>query len=760
MKQRAHIIIHGAVQGVGFRPFVYRLAGELGVRGWILNSAGGVRIEAEAEPETLATFLSRLDTDRPAHSWIQAMEHSFLDPAGYTSFEILHSRDDGVPSAVVLPDLATCPECLAELFTPADRRYRYPFVNCTHCGPRYSIVHRLPYDRPHTTMRGFRMCAECQGEYDTPSDRRFHAQPNACPICGPHVELWDRAGRKVAEHDHAIREAVEMLRDGRVLATKGIGGFHLMVDAGNEPAVAVLRARKRRAEKPFAVMVQDMDEARRLCRLDAVEERILQSSQAPIVLARRAGGRNEVAPGVAPRNPFLGIMLPSTPLHHIMMRDLGRAIVATSGNLSDEPLCIDEREAVDRLGEIADAFLIHNRPIVRHVDDSIVRVMLGREMVLRRARGFAPLPVLLPRETEDMLAVGAHLKNTVAVARGRSVFISQHLGDLDTPQSVEAFHSELKSLQALYAVTPTRIVSDLHPDYLSTTYAHTTGLPVVGVQHHYAHVASCMAENQLDGRVLGVSWDGTGYGPDGTVWGGEFLLTDDRGWSRVATFRTFRLPGGEAAVREPRRAALGLLVELEGLAALNRTDLPCIASFAPGERRVLAQMVQRGFQSPVTSSAGRLFDAVSALLGICLQSTFEGQGAMELEFVLGSTAPGARYPFLIVPGKGDARPSTVDWGPMILEILGDLRRGVPVPEISGRFHNTMAEIITETARRTGEQRVVLSGGCFQNAYLSERTIRDLRAAGFAPYWHQRVPPNDGGIALGQIFAAVRAQHKD
>lgn len=760
MKQRAHIIIHGAVQGVGFRPFVYRLAGQLGVRGWILNSAGGVRIEAEADPEPLASFLSRLDTDRPAHSWIQTMEHTFLDPAGYTTFEILHSSDEGVPTAVVLPDLATCPDCLTELFTPTDRRYRYPFINCTHCGPRFSIVQRLPYDRPHTTMRGFRMCGECQREYDTPADRRFHAQPNACPVCGPHVELWDRAGQKLAEHDRAIRQAVSLLAEGRIIAAKGIGGFHLMVDAGNEAAVAELRARKRRAEKPFAVMVRDIEEARRLCRIGDVEERVLLSPPAPILLARRAENGRDIAPGVAPRNPYLGIMLPSAPLHHLIMGDLGRAIVATSGNLSDEPLCIDEREALERLGDIADAFLIHNRPILRHVDDAVVRVMLGREMVLRRARGFAPLPILLPTPAPDMLAVGAHLKNTVAVSRGRSVFISQHLGDLDTAESVQAFHAESKSLLDLYAVAPTRIVSDLHPDYLSTTHARTMGPPVVEVQHHYAHIAACMAENQLDGRVLGVSWDGTGYGPDGTVWGGEFLLTDDRAWTRAATFRTFRLPGGEAAVREPRRTALGVMWELEGYAALRRDDLPCIASFTADERRLLIQMLGRGLQSPATSSAGRLFDAVSALLSICLRSTFEGQGAMELEFALGGTTTDNGYPYEVLPATEDSKPHTIDWGPMIREILADMQLRVPVSEISGRFHNTMAQIIVDLAQRIGEERVVLSGGCFQNAYLTERTITRLRAEGFVPYWHQRVPPNDGGISLGQIFAAVRAERQD
>jgi hydrogenase maturation protein HypF len=562
-----------------------------------------------------------------------------------------------------------------------------------------------------------------------------------------------------SEHDQAIREAVELLRNGRLLATKGVGGFHLMADAGNENAVAALRARKQRAEKPFAVMVRDLDDARRLCRLDLLEERSLSSPQAPIVLARRRDGQPEIAPGVAPRNPYLGVMLPSTPLHHLLLRDLGRPIVATSGNLSDEPLCIDEREAVERLGGIADAFLVHNRPILRHVDDSIVRVILGREMVLRRARGFAPLPVMLPVETPDLLAVGAHLKNTVAVARKRSVFVSQHLGDLDTRESVEAFRAEVRNLQDLYAVAPVRIVSDLHPDYLSTSHARSMGPPVVEVQHHYAHVAACMADNQIDGRVLGVSWDGTGYGPDGTVWGGEFLLTDDRGWTRVASLRPFRLPGGDAAVREPRRTALGLLMEMEGRAALARTDLPCVASFNPEESRVLAQMIERGLHSPRTSSAGRLFDAVSALLGICLRSTFEGQGAMELEFALGSTAVDARYPFVIETSPDPAAPDTVDWGPAVRSLLADIRGGVPVPEISGRFHNTLADVIVAVALRTGERRVVLSGGCFQNAYLTERTVTRLRSEGFTPYWHQRVPPNDGGISLGQIFAAVRAERR-
>jgi hydrogenase maturation protein HypF len=755
VNQRAHIIIHGAVQGVGFRPFVYRLAGELGVRGWIVNSPGGVSIEAEAGPDVLPSFLARLETDRPPHSWIESMEHSFLDPTGSTTFEIRESRVDGIPSAVVLPDLAPCPECLAELFAPADRRFRYPFINCTRCGPRYSIVHRLPYDRPNTAMRDFRMCPRCQEEYDTPADRRFHAQPNACPECGPHVELWDRGGRSIVDRDRAIREAAALLQDGRILATKGLGGFHLMVDAASEPAVALLRARKNRAEKPFALMLPDVEEARRHCCIGELEERALRSSQAPILLARRKAGDTGIAPGVAPRNPYLGIMLPSTPLHHILMRDFGRAIVATSGNLSDEPLCTDEREALERLGGIADAFLVHDRHIVRHVDDSIVRFLLGREMVLRRARGFAPLPVQLLRDVPDMLAVGAHLKNTVAVARRRSVFISQHLGDLDTARSAGAFLAETRNLQELYAAAPALIVSDLHPDYLSTAYARASGLPVMGIQHHYAHVASCMAENQLEGPLLGVSWDGTGYGPDGTVWGGEFLRVTDGGWTRAARLRPFRLPGGEAAVREPRRSAIGLLAELEGPAVFERTDIPCLADFTTEQRRNLRRMIDRGIQSPLTSSAGRLFDGVAALLGICLRSTFEGQAAMELEFALGSPGTDRRYSIDILTGDAPL-PDTVDWGPMLRELLADLRLCVPVQEIAGRFHNAMAEAIVAVARRSGERRIVLSGGCFQNAYLTERTVSRLREEGFVPYWHQRVPPNDGGISLGQIFAAARA----
>ncbi len=768
MNQRVHIAVRGAVQGVGFRPFVYRLARETGLTGWVLNSPQGVFIEAEGAKSRLDEFVLRIEKERPPRSFIQSLEYSFLDPLGYSGFEIRESDISGACTTLVLPDIATCPDCIREIFDPQDRRYRYPFTNCTHCGPRFTIIHVLPYDRVNTSMKSFMMCEDCRREYEDPLNRRFHAQPNACPRCGPQLELWDERGGVIATADAALCEAADAIRAGKIVAIKGLGGFHLAVDARNDLTVTRLRERKRREEKPFALMAPSLEEIKALCEVSDFEERLLLAPEAPIVLLRRNSGsaNRAVSPAIAPRNPYLGIMLPYTPVHHLFMRELSFFIVATSANLSDEPICTDEAEAVDRLRGIADFFLIHNRPIVRHADDSVARIMCGRELVLRRARGYAPLPVRLKQDAPPLLAVGGQLKNSVAITVGPQVFVSQHIGDLETEAAFRAFQDTIESLQRLYGVTPERYLCDLHPEYLSTQYARERAPSPDAIQHHFAHVASCMAENELDGKVLGIAWDGTGYGLDGTIWGGEFLLTDGATFRRVASLRPFRLPGGERAIREPRRTALGVLFEIFRDKLFELDNVVCLSDFTTAELALLKQMLKKRVNSPYTSSAGRLFDAVSALVGLCQRTRFEGQAAMELEFAADKASTNERYPFLFSVGKneGDHDPALViDWEPMIRAVLSDVATDSVRSTIAAKFHNTLAELIVETAARVGEQRVVLSGGCFQNRYLSERVISRLEAEGFHPYWHQRVPPNDGGIALGQIFAwlqAHRQKHRD
>jgi len=768
MTQRIQIAIRGAVQGVGFRPFIYRLATGMGLFGWVLNSSRGVFIEAEGSPDQLNAFLLRIEKEKPPRSFIQSLESSFRDAVGFDRFEIRESDRAGEPTALVLPDIAVCPDCLTDVYDPSNRRHLYPFTNCTNCGPRFSIIESLPYDRAHTTMKRFEMCGSCRREYENPLDRRFHAQPNACPSCGPRLELWDESGECLYESHDALTGAAAAIRAGQIVAVKGLGGFHLMADAGNEAAVVRLRERKHREEKPFALMVPSAESVRFEVRISDLEARLLRSPEAPIVLLDRRSGAAEfmsrIAPSVAPGNPTLGLMLPYTPMHHILLRELGRPVVATSGNGANEPICIDEYEAVRRLRGIADLFLVHNRTILRPLDDSVARVMLGREQVLRRARGFAPLPVHFGEPgsgdpdpaVPSILAVGAHLKNTVALTAGRNIFISQHIGDLETAEAFEAFRKVVDDYRALYRLQPGPIACDLHPDYFSTRYARDQGMPLIRVQHHYAHVASCMAENELEDPVLGVSWDGTGYGPDGTIWGGEFLLTDGAGYRRVGSFRTFRLPGGELAVKEPRRSAAGLLYEILGSRFLDRADLPPIRSFSSSERTVIRQMLSGELNSPATSSVGRLFDAVASILGLRQRTGFEGQAAMELEFAIRTDRTDEAYPYQISDLNVQMDGCLIlDWEPLIRGLLEDLGRGGSVGMISARFHNTLAQCIVEVARRVGEERVVLTGGCFQNRYLTEKSVERLRAAGFRPYWHQRIPPNDGGIALGQASVALR-----
>jgi hydrogenase maturation protein HypF len=796
---RLKIGVRGAVQGVGFRPFIYRLATELGLAGWVNNSAQGVFIEVEGSRAQLESFLLRMEAEKPPHSFITSLEPAWLDPVGYDEFEIRASEEGGAKTALVLPDIATCPACLREVFDPGNRRFRYPFTNCTHCGPRFSIIEALPYDRPHTSMKRFTMCPQCQAEYNDPRDRRFHAQPNACPACGPHLELWrpggcarDRATDfrqnsqpRSAERSHeALLGAANAIRGGQIVAVKGLGGFHLMVQASDEDAVRRLRELKHREEKPFALMLPSLEHVRRVCEVSDLEARLLQSAEAPIVLLRRQPA-SVIAESVAPGNPYLGVMLPYTPLHHLLLRELACPVVATSGNLSDEPICTDERDALERLHGIADVFLVHNRPIVRHVDDSIVRVMLGRELVLRRARGYAPLPVSLaavsipaPRppnsepgtrnpklaDAPPVLAVGAHLKNTIALAVDGQAFVSQHIGDLETPESYAAFQRVIADFQSLYGATPAAVAADLHPDYLSTKFARATGLPLVAVQHHYAHVLACMAENELAPPVLGVSWDGTGYGLDGTIWGGEFLRITSEGFERVAHLRPFRLPGGEKAVREPKRIALGLLHEVFGDEVFAMKHLWPVRACSTAELAIIQQMLSRGLNSPRTSSAGRLFDAVASLCGLRQATRFEGQAAMELEFAAQAcdSAPPCLFDFRplagATPQAAAGRPPDaflVDWEPMLRDLLEDLAQGAPAQHVAARFHHALAGMIVAVARRVGSLRLVLTGGCFQNQLLTEAVVCRAEAAGLRAYWHQRVPPNDGGIALGQIVEARR-----
>ena len=791
-KSRLKIAVRGAVQGVGFRPFVFRLAEELKLAGWVNNSPQGVFIEVEGGRSALEKFLSRIEPEKPPRSSVQSLESSWLDPAGYVKFEIRESESSGDKSAVDMPDIATCPDCLRDIFDPQNRRFRYPFTNCTNCGPRFSLIESLPYDRANTAMRQFSMCPACQAEYDDPHDRRFHAQPNACPVCGPQLEFWDATGIILCAKDAALKAAIKALREGKIVAVKGVGGFHLLADARNETAVQLLRERKHREEKPFALMVPTLAGVKTVCEVSPLETRLLLSPEAPIVLLRRrpspiSNPKFQIPENIAPGNPNLGVLLPSNPLHHLLMAELGFPVIATSGNLSDEPLCTDEREALERLRGIADAFLVHNRPVVRHMDDSIVRVMLGREMVLRRARGYAPLPISIggtsstsPHNQElvppkIVLAVGEHLKNSVALAVGENVFISQHIGDLETEPANEAFRRVAADLPRLYAAPPQIIAADLHPDYLSTKFAlehrapsrHDStnngnqpaetvlGAPqVIQVQHHIAHVLSCIAENDVPLPALGVAWDGTGYGPDGTIWGGEFFLVTETEVRRVAHLRPFRLPGGDRAVKEPRRVALGLLFELYGESAFEMEHLAPLRAIPPVEMMTLRGMLQRRFNSPLTTSMGRLFDAVASLTNLRQHIRFEGQAAMELEFAAEGTQTEEHYPLPLVTRSS---PFILDWAMLALSVLADATGGANMAEISAKFHNALAESVVAVARKIGENRVVLSGGCFQNRYLTERTVNRLRAEKFLPYWHQRVPPNDGGIALGQVVGVRRAQ---
>ncbi|MDB9314569.1 carbamoyltransferase HypF [Spirulina sp. CS-785/01] len=752
---RLSIKIRGIVQGVGFRPFIYNLATELNLTGWVNNSSQGVFIEAEGEQTTLDTFITRIQQENPPHSRIQTLETHWLSPVGYETFNIRESTT-GEKTTLVLPDLATCSDCLAELFAPNNRRYHYPFINCTHCGPRYSIIKALPYDRPQTTMAHFTLCEQCQQEYENPRNRRFHAQPNACKQCGPQLQFWETTGEVTETQYGALLKTVAELREGKILAVKGLGGFHLMVMAENEEAVKQLRQRKQRPDKPFAVMYPSLEAVKADCLVSEGEAALLESAEAPIVLLRK----QRDIPGVAPQNPNLGVMLPYTPLHHLLMAELAVPVVATSGNFTNEPICIEEQEALTRLQGIADGFLVHNRPIVRPVDDSIVRVMGGKPALMRRARGYAPLPLSGANngQSEAILAVGAHLKNTVAFATPASpdsrIFLSQHIGDLETPQAFAAFEETIESFGQLYELHPEVIACDAHPDYLSTQYAKQLGGKIIPVQHHLAHVYGSLGEHHLlDKTVLGVAWDGTGYGLDGTVWGGEFLRVSGASWERVAHLRRFPLVGGDRASKEPRRSALGLLYARFGEELWEKAALqPFLNPFTPQELSLLRQSLQRNINTVLTSSVGRAFDGIASLLNLCQRSSFEGQAAMALEFVIEGGVVD-RYPVEIT----ETTPLEIDWNPWLAGILGDIAQGIPSGVIAAKFHNSLIDSIAAIAQKIEIDTLILTGGCFQNQYLTETTIQTLKQQGITPYWNTQTPPNDGSIALGQaIYAQLKS----
>lgn len=752
MSRRLRLHLCGAVQGVGFRPFVFRLAQEMNLKGWVINDARGVTIEAEGDH--LELFASRVRTEKPEAAIIVEETVLWLEPAGFSDFVIRSSDETGAPQAAILPDLATCSECLREVRDPSNRRWGYPFTNCTRCGPRFTILKALPYDRPNTTMHRFAMCPACAAEYADPADRRFHAQPNACPVCGPSAALWDAKGRPIALGPDAVVQAGKALKQGAIVAVKGLGGFVLMTDARDAATVTRLRTRKKRPHRPLALMVRDLPLARQVCVISKNEEHLLTSPAAPIVLMRKLPGA-PVAAEVAPGNPDLGLMLPSTPLHHLVLEDIDFPVVATSGNLSEEPICTAENEAYRRLQGIADFFLVHDRPIHRHCDDSVVRVMEGDLQILRRARGYAPLPVVVDEPIPPILAAGAHLKNTIALGTGRSVFISQHIGDLDNPQALAAFEQVIGDFLRLYDINPVAVAHDLHPDYTSTHWARTfSGARPLAVQHHHAHLAACLAENGARGPALGITWDGTGLGTDGTIWGGEFLLGSAEGCQRVASLRPFGLPGGDAAAEEPRRAALALLWGTYGAEGLGMEDLDPVRAFPEKERRIIARMLEQGINCPQTTSAGRLFDGVAGLAGLRQKISYEAQAAMELECAASPAETGV-YPFPSVENPEQPGPTwTLDWRPLVEAVVTDRRRGVGVEVVAARFHNALVEGIAAVAHRVGEPTVVLSGGCFLNRKLTVRTAVRLREDGFRVLMHHQTPPGDGCISLGQVAVAA------
>ena len=761
---RKQIRVRGIVQGVGFRPFVYNLACELGLTGYVFNSSAGVTVEIEGAGEGIQKFLDALQRRPPPLALIKEVSVVELNPLGDDDFVIQESQTEAGEFVLVSPDMATCDECWHDFGDPKNRRFGYPFTNCTNCGPRYTIIQDIPYDRPMTTMSSFRMCELCQAEYEDPTNRRFHAQPNACPVCGPALAIAASGSAFPEDVDYnpagsaaIIGKARELLRAGKIVAVKGLGGFLLACDAQNDASVRLLRARKRRSDKPFALMARDLAAIESFCVVSDTERAALLSPRRPIVVLRRRPDAT-TSPAVAPGNNTIGVMLPYTPLHYLLFSDSPddppqfTALVMTSGNLSEEPIVTSNQEAWERLQPIADWFVFHNRDIYMRTDDSVVRTLEGRERVLRRSRGYVPHPVDLGVPLGEILACGAELKNTFCLTKGNYAILSQHIGDLENYETLVFFEETLANLKKLFRVEPRAVAYDLHPNYMSSRFALKMPLEQkIGVQHHHAHIASCMAENHLSGKVIGVAFDGTGYGTDAKIWGGEFLVADFAGFERRAHLRYVPMVGGDAAVRQPWRMALSYLRDTFGARPLP-SGIRFLENIPEKQVGLVDAMLLRGINSVDTSSCGRLFDAVASLVDLRQEVNFEGQAAIELEMIAQANLQ-QRYPFLV----SDGEPAQVDMRPLIENIVEDLARSKPAGYIAAFFHNTVAATIVEVCRsiRKSDQlkRVCLSGGTFQNMYLLRRAVEGLQRNGFEVYLHALVPPNDGGISLGQAVIA-------
>ncbi len=744
MRLKLHIA--GLVQGVGFRPFVFRLAQGMKLNGYVLNDMTGVLIEVEGEKQKLNEFLLSLEKEKPEISKIYSLQHSFLEETGFDTFEIRESDGQGEKRASVLPDIAVCEECTKEILDPRDRRFMYLFTNCTNCGPRFTIINDLPYDRKRTSMKSFNMCTACAEEYNLPSDRRFHAEPNACDMCGPLVSLYDSGGKLLCAKDDALEKALNYIRKGKILAIKGLGGYHLVCDATDEEAVAALRSRKQREEKPMAVMFPDLDMIKKETYINELEERALTSIEKPIVIVKKKEDTS-LAPVVSPENSTVGVFLPYTPLHQIILRKLKKPIIATSANLTDEPIVKDEKDAFKRLQGIADYFLIHNRGIVRRCDDSVVAVASGRQVPIRRSRGFAPLPVIIPfKLKKTVLALGPNMNNTIALGIENRVYVSQHIGDLDTPLATEFYEETIHDFLRLFDIDPEVVVADLHPGYYSTKFGEQHFKErLVKKQHHFAHILSCMAENDLseETEVIGFSFDGTGYGSDKSVWGGEVLIASYKGFKRAMHLRPFKLPGGDKSVKEPCRTALSLLYETFGEKGLSYSSMP------EKEKIFILEMIRKDINSPLTTSMGRVFDSVASILDLQHKVTYHAQAAILLEQTALMSNDAGHYPFLV-------KNNMIYQMPVIESIIYDLSEGVPKETIARKFHNTIIEIIVSAADQlrdeTGIRHAALSGGVFQNRILLEGSFNRLKEKGFIPLIHQLVPSNDGGISLGQVVS--------
>jgi hydrogenase maturation protein HypF len=758
----SRISVRGVVQGVGFRPFIYQLATRYNLRGWVCNTSEDVKIEVEGESKDIEAFTKALRGQAPPMSHIEEIKVAAAQPQHYNRFEIRESVVEVGKYQLVSPDIATCPDCLKEIFDPKDRRYRYPFTNCTNCGPRFTIIKDIPYDRPKTTMQSFKMCPACQKEYNDPLNRRFHAQPNACPVCGPKMELVDAKGKATACED-IIEKTAALLKQGKIVAVKGLGGFLLACDATNERTVNLLRQRKNRPAKPLAVMMADIDEIKRHCELNTEEEDLIKSPGGPIVLVN---WRNEstIIKSIAPGLKYIGVMLPYTPLHHLLLNEVGLPLVMTSGNLSEEPIAKDNDEALRRLGGITDYFLMHNRDIYSRYDDSVMIVENAIPRFARRARGFAPYPIHLPYQSKEILGCGAEEKNTFCLTRDNYAFVSQHIGDMENMETLEHYVNTLELYKKLFRIKPEIIAYDMHPEYLPTKYAkelaemvrrdspQAEGLKLYPVQHHHAHIVSCMADNGVRGRVIGVALDGTGYGTDDNIWGGEFMAADEKDFKRVAHLEYLPLPGGSLTIKKPYRAAIGYLVAL-GI-ELDR-KLPLFKQVDAKEIDVIKNQVEKGFNAPLTSSMGRLFDVVSALIGVRGIIEYEAQAAIDLEMAA-YDAPNETgfYPFSFEERDGI---TIIKLHDLLRAVILDIKDHGRQSIIAARFHNTIARMILETCQRiakeTGIKRAALSGGVFQNRLLVRKTVTLVESAGFEVYTHRQVPCNDGGIALGQVVIA-------